>query len=65
MKTNWINVSIGIAIVGAVLFLLSPTTPRYEGFESNPGSILGMIAAGVLGVGILVGVFGGMSQMGQ
>ncbi len=62
MKTNWMNVLIGAAVVLAVVYLLKPTVPSYEGFESSPGSIIGMVFAGILGVGILFAFIGGMGE---
>ena len=62
MKTNWTNVLIGAAVLAAVYYFLKPTAPSYEGFESSPGAILGMVFAGILGVGILLAFLGGMSE---
>ncbi len=65
MKSNWANVLIGAAVILAVVYYLKPSTPSYEGFESNPGAILGMVFAGIMGVGILLAFVGGMSEAGS
>ncbi len=53
---------IGAAVVLAVVYLLKPTASSYEGFESSAGSIIGMVFAGILGVGILFAFIGGMGE---
>ena len=63
--TNWTNVLIGAAVVAAVIYYLRPRTFTNEGFESSPGSILGMVFAGILGVGILFAFFAGMGEAGR
>ena len=62
MKTNWTNVLVGAAVLAAVYYLLKPTASPYEGFETGPGAILGMVFAGIMGVGILFAFFGGLSE---
>jgi hypothetical protein len=63
MKTNFTNVLIGAAVVFAVyVYFFRSTAPSYEGFESGPGAIIGMVFAGILGVGILIAFFAGMSE---
>jgi hypothetical protein len=63
MKTNWTNVLIGAAVVFAVyVYFFRSTVPSYEGFESGPGAMIGMVFAGILGVGILIAFFAGASQ---
>lgn len=62
MKTNWTNVLIGAAVLAVVVYFLKPTANSSEGFESGPGAILGMVFAGILGVGILLALFVGASQ---
>lgn len=56
--TNWTNVVLGAVIVAAVLYALQPTAFTSEGFESSPGSIIGMVFAGILGVGIIAALIG-------
>jgi protein-S-isoprenylcysteine O-methyltransferase Ste14 len=66
MKTNWTNVLVGTAVIAAVVYFLYPTAPRYEGFaEQSVGSILGMVFAGIMGVGILLAFFGAMGEVGK
>jgi hypothetical protein len=62
MKFNTTNVIIGAAVILAVVYYLKPTN---EGFESNPGSIIGMVFAGILGVGILLSFIGAMGEVGS
>lgn len=56
------NVLIGAAVIAAVVYYLRPSTFTSEGFESSPGSILGMVFAGILGIGILLAFFGAMTE---
>ena len=65
MKTNVTNVLVGAIVVATVIYFLYPKVNTYEGFESNPGAILGMVFAGILGVGILFAFIGGMGEAGR
>ena len=63
MKFNLTNVIIGAVVIATVIYFLKPSN---EGFaDSNPGSILGMVFAGILGVGILVSFIGAMGEVGS
>ena len=63
MKPNWMNVLVGLTVVLVVVYSLKPTATSYEGFESRPGAILGMVFAGILGVGILLAFFASLNQV--
>lgn len=63
--TNWTNVLIGALVVAAVVYYIRPSTFTMEGFESSPGSILGMVFAGILGVGILLAFFGSLTEVAK
>ena len=55
------NVLIGAAVIAAVIYYFRCSSQ--EGFEeSSPGSILGMVFAGILGIGILLAFFGAMTE---
>lgn len=56
------NVLIGAAIVAAVIYYFRPSTFTTEGFDSSPGSILGMVFAGILGFGILFAFIGAITE---
>jgi hypothetical protein len=63
MKFNSTNVVIGAIVIAAVVYFLKPST---EGFsDSSPGSIIGMVFAGILGVGILLAFFGSVGEIGS
>ena len=62
MRAKLMNVVIGAAVILAVLYYFSPASPNYEGFESNPGAILGTVFATILGVGILFAFIASFSQ---
>jgi hypothetical protein len=63
MKVNWTNVLIGAVVIAAVIYYFKPST---EGFsDSSPGSIIGMVFAGILGVGILLSFFGAIGEIGS
>jgi hypothetical protein len=65
MIANLTNVIIGAIVVLAVVYYFRPTSPSYEGFESNPGAIIGTIFATILGVGILFALLGSFSEIGK
>ena len=62
MKASLTNVVIGAVVVLTAIYLLKPAG-TYEGFEGpSAGSVLGMVFAGILGLGILLAFFGGMGE---
>ncbi len=71
MKATLQNVLIGAAVILAVVYILRPSTFGGEGFAGNPwddksaGSILGMVFAGILGVGIVFAFFAGLGEVGR
>lgn len=71
MKFKITNVLLGVAVIVAVLYAYKVwTTPTVkvilkEGYsDTNPGAIIGMIFAGIMGVGLLFAFVGGMSEAG-
>ena len=62
MKTNWTNVLVGAAVLATLAYFLYPKVSMNEGFESSPGAILGSVFAGILGVGIVLGIFSMLFQ---
>ena len=72
MKLKVTNVLLAVLVIAAVLYAYKVwTTPTVkvilkEGYgEESAGSILGMVFAGILGVGILAALFGGMGEVGK
>jgi hypothetical protein len=72
MKLKVTNVLFAVAVIVAVLYAYKAwTTPTLkvilkEGYgEQSAGSILGMVFAGILGVGILVALVGALSEGGS
>lgn len=69
MKTNYLNVAIGLAVVLAVLYYIKPSMFTSEGFEGNvdtsAGGIIGLVFASILGIGILLAFIGGFSEVGR
>ncbi len=63
MKTNWSSILIGAIGIAAIVYFLN-RSPSREGFESNPGSIIGMVFAGIMGVGLLIAFVGAMGEGG-
>lgn len=73
MKVKVSPVILGIVAVVVGLYVYKVwTTPtvnvvvKKEGFaDQSAGSIIGMVFAGVMGVGILLAFFGGLSEVGS
>ncbi len=73
MKVKVSPILLGIVLVGIALYVYKQwTTPtvklivQKEGFaENNAGSIIGMVFASILGIGIVFAFFAGLSEVGK